>query len=118
MNKLTHQRKIWIVLLSTILLCLFIFGTNPKQLSVPFLLIPPLLIFTVLYYLSQAVLQAFTDLTKHKRKIASATLASGPVLVLLLASLGQLTVRDTLLSLLLMSGLAVYFSRAGFEPTS
>ena len=112
MNKMYRQKKLWIALLSAIFLCLFIFSTDPRKLSAPLLLVPPVLLFFVLFVFSLSVLSAFTGLPKAKQRLISGALASAPVLLLLLASLGQLTGKDTVLSLMLIGGLAVYFSRA------
>jgi hypothetical protein len=112
MNKIYRQKKLSIVLLGAIFLCLFIFSTDPRKLSAPFLLVPPVLLFIVLFGATYVLLSAFTELPKAKQRLMSGVLASAPVLLLLLASLGQLTGKDTMLSLLFIGGLAVYFSRA------
>jgi hypothetical protein len=112
MNRLYRQKKSWIVLLSTIFLCLFIFGTDPRKLSAPLLLVPPMLLFVILFVFSYMCFGAFTEVPKAKQRVMSGIVASAPVLLLLLASLGQLTGKDTLLSLLFIGGLAAYFSRA------
>ena len=112
MNKFYRQKKLSVVLLGAIFLCSFIFSTDPRKLSAPLLLVPPVLLFIVLFGLSYALLSAFTEVPKAKQRLMSGVLASAPVLLLLLASLGQLTGKDALLSLLFIGGLAIYFSRA------
>ena len=112
MNKYYRQKKLWIVTLSAIFLCLFIFGTDPRNLSPELLLVPPVLLFVILFGLTYAGLSAYTDVPKQKQRLMSGVVATAPVLLLLFASLGQLTSRDTLLSLLFVGGLAAYFSRA------
>lgn len=111
MNKLYRQKKSIIVLLGAISLCSILVGTDPRKLSAGFLLVPPILLFITLFAASLVLLQSFTDVPKPKQRITSAVIASAPVLLLLLASLGQLTGKDTLLSLLFIGGLAAYFSR-------
>jgi hypothetical protein len=120
MKKFLKQRKLVLVLISTIFLCLFVFNTNPKELSAPYLLVPPLLIFLILALLSSAALSALTALPAKKRKLVSGVIAGGPLVMLLLASLGQLTLKDTVLSLLFVAGLAAYASRAapGIQSSS
>jgi len=112
MNRLYRQKKLSIVLLSAIFLCLFIFSTDPRKLSAGLLLVPPVLLFAILFTLSLMFLSAFTNVPKAKQRITSGVIAIAPVLLMLLASLGQLTGKDTLLSLLFIGGLAAYFSRA------
>jgi FtsH-binding integral membrane protein len=112
MNKLYRQKKLLIVLLSAVFLCLFIVSTDPRKLSAPLLLVPPVLLFVVLFGISFSVLSASTKVPKVKQKLISSALASAPVLLLLLASIGQLTGKDVVLSLLFIGGLTVYFSRA------
>ncbi len=111
MSRLRRQKKLWIVLLGTIFLCLFMFGTDPRNLSTELLLVPPTLLFVILFALSQAFLGVFTEIPRLKKRLVSGAIAIAPVLLLLLASLGQLTGRDTVLSLLFVGGLAAYFSR-------
>jgi len=112
MFKLTIKKKLIVVLLGTIFLCLFIFNTDPHELSAPYLLVPPAVVLLTLYMLSQAVIEGLLSVSAPKRRIMSLILALGPVTILLLASLGQLTPRDAVLSLLLVGGLAFYASRA------
>ncbi len=111
MTKNYKQRKALIVLLSTIFLSLFMLNTNPRELSAPYLLVPPLLVFLILYLLASIGLETYTLLSKQKRKVVSGVAASGPLVLLLLASLGQLTARDSILSVLFIAGLAAYSSR-------
>ena len=117
MNRFYRQKKLILVLLGTISLCLFIFGTDPRNLSAPLLLVPPVLLFGILFGLAYAGLHAATGLPKAKQRLMSGVIASAPVLLLLFASLGQLTGKDTVLSLLFVGGLAAYFSRAAITHT-
>lgn len=111
MSKLFRKRKLLIVLLSTISLCLFIFSTDPHQLSASYLLVPPALILLILFESTDLVLGTYSNMMPAKRHLISMISALGPVMLLLLASLGQLTYRDTVLSLLFIIGLTAYFSR-------
>jgi|GEM_PF-3688466 len=116
MNKLYRQKKLWIALLGVIFLCLFIVSTDPRQLSAGLLLVPPVLLFVILFAVSLTLLRAYTEVPKARQRLASGVIAIAPVLLLLMASLGQLTGKDTLLSLLFIGGLAAYFSRAALVP--
>ena len=117
MNKFYRQKKLSIALLSAVFLCLFIFGTDPRNLSAGLLLVPPVLLIVILFAVTYAFLSAFTEVPKPKQRLMSGAVATVPVLLLLLASLGQLTGKDTLLSLLFVGGLAAYFSRAAIVHT-
>jgi hypothetical protein len=112
MNRIYRQKKLYIALLGAIFLCLFIFSTDPRNLSAPLLLVPPIVLFGVLFTVAYAVLSAYTDVPKAKQRVMSGVIAIAPVLLLLFASLGQLTGRDTVLSLLFVGGLATYFGKA------
>jgi len=112
MNKMYRQKKLFVAILGAISLCLFVVSTDPRKLSAPLLLVPPVLLFIVLFGLALSVLSAFTEVPKAKQRLMSGVLASAPVLLLLLASLGQLTGKDAVLSILFIGGLAVYFSKA------
>lgn len=117
MNKFYRQKKLYIALLGAIFLCLFIFNTDPRNLSASLLLVPPIVLFGVLYIVVYAVLRAYVDVPRSKQRVMSGVIAAAPVILLLFASLGQLTGKDTLLSLLLVGGLAAYFSRAAITHT-
>ncbi len=115
MNKLYHQKKLYIALSALLLLCLFIVSTNPQSLSAGLLVLPPVLLFVSLFAMCHAALEAFTELPRLKQRLVSVVAASAPVSMLVLGSLGQLTGKDTLLSLLFVGGLAAYFSRAALN---
>lgn len=118
MNKLYRQKKLLIALSAVILLCLFIFSTDPQELSASLLLVPPVLLFIIMFVAVYATLSAYTNVPKVKQRLVSGVVATAPVLLLLLGSLGQLTGKDTLLSLLFVGGLAAYFSRAALNHSS
>jgi hypothetical protein len=115
MNKLYQQKKLYIAVSALMLLCLYMFSTDPQKLSAGLLLVPPVLLFVSLFMFSHAVLETYTEIPKIKQRLVSGVVASAPVLMLLLGSLGQLTSKDTLLSLLFVGGLAAYFSRAALN---
>ena len=117
MNRFYRQKKLVVALLGAIFLCLFTFSTDPRNLSAPLLLVPPVVLFCILYVVVYAALRAYKDVPKAKQRLMSGVVATAPVLLLALASLGQLTGKDTLLSLLFVGGLAAYFSRAAIVHT-
>ena len=75
-------------------------------------------LFIILFLLSYALLSAYTEVPKVTKRIVSGVVATAPVLLLLLGSLGQLTGKDTLLSMLLAGGLTAYISRAALNHSS
>ena len=117
MNNLKPKHKLLVVLAGTIFLVLFITNTNPNNLSAGYLLVPPITVFLVLYVLSNFVLGYFPKLSSSKKNLMSVLMALGPMAILLLASMGQLTSRDTILSLLLMVGLTSYVFKARVKET-
>ncbi len=112
MNRIKSKSKFLVVLCGTIFLLLFIANTNPRELSAGYLLVPPLTVFLVFYNLAQIFLSAFTKMANSKKRLISLMFSLGPLAILLLASMGQLTSRDTILSIVLMIGLAFYFAKA------
>ena len=118
MNKLYRQKKLFIALTALLTLCLFVFSTDPQKLSASLLLVPPVLLFVILFVVVYATLGAYTDVPKAKQRLVSGVVATAPVILLLLGSLGQLTSKDTFLSLLFALGLATYFSRAALNHSS
>lgn len=92
----------------------FLCSTNPHQLPVPLLLVPIILLFCSLFLTSHWLLRKMRigqDMPIRKAGIIAAALAMGPVVLLALASINQLTIRDSVLSSVFVVGLAWYFLR-------
>lgn len=120
MNRLTASTRlrpalIAVTAFAALVLCLLV--TNPDSSPLIILLLPFLLLFIVLYnaliFLIGLIVPGEVS-HKHTR-MAAIILGFEPVLLLLLASINQLTVRDAILSLLLISGFAWYVNRSVFK---
>lgn len=107
-------RSLIIGIVSFVLLLLFLLITNPHKSPLIVLLIPFILLFVSLYNTILFLLNLVGrggKVVKHARPIAI-ILGLEPVLLLLLASINQLTLGDFILSLVLIGGLAWYLSRS------
>lgn len=96
---------------------LFLLGTSPDKLPLLLLLVPYVITFLailVLGRISFRITGFYDQLSSYKRNIILGTMAALPVLLLLLQSLRQLTIRDVLLVIALGVGLAFYLLRADF----
>ena len=82
-------------------LLIFLMSTDPTKLSLPLLLIPFIWIGLCLYVLIKHVLGhisgRFRRISKNRKTSIAFTLAAVPVCMLLLRSIGQLTIRDVLI---------------------
>jgi hypothetical protein len=109
------NRRLLVVVLLSIATLTYMFAANPGDLPLP-LLVVPFLLFLVIFYLVARWLLAsfFSNLDRRTQKVAGLLLASLPVLLMVLQSIGQLSVRDLLIVFVLMAGLAFYLRRADF----
>lgn len=106
-----------ITAISSIILLLLLLTTNPQKLPSALLVVPFVLLFVVIASGIPAMLGAY-GFTGQKVAKIGATVAAVPVLLLVLQSLGQLTVRDTLAVFMLFSLAYFYMSRFGMRFTS
>jgi hypothetical protein len=111
-----RYRPAVIALSSFILLICFLVLTNPKKSPLIVLLIPFVLLFMVLYNALIYILPILMphSFTRRHGKAVAIIIGFEPVLLLLLASINQLTWRDGILSFILICGFAWYLSRATF----
>lgn len=93
------------------LILLFIFTTNPATLPVPLLLLLPIMVLVTGLIIIRLVLRVFTHLSEPKIKGLGIVLAVGPTLLVILGSLGQLSIQDIALALMLVAGFAWYLKR-------
>src|SRR5688572_5909394 len=106
-----------ITALSSIILLLLLFTTDPQELPSPLLVAPFALLFILIASSVPIVLGAY-GLAGQKAAKIGATIAAMPVLLLVLQSLGQLTVRDTLAMVVLFGVAYFYMSRFGMRATN
>jgi hypothetical protein len=96
------------------ILLLLLFTTDPQKLPSAVLVIPFMLLFVVIASGVPAVLRVYGLAGQRLAKIG-ATVAVMPVLLLVLQSLGQLTVRDALAMFVLFSVAYFYMTRFGMR---
>lgn len=98
MFKKLLMNKLFLIFVSTGLLVLFVMSTDPNKISLPFVLIPFLVIGFILYHLTSLLL----NLRKQQKrtflvKTIPLSISFSGVCLLLLGSLHQLTWKDSLL---------------------
>lgn len=89
----------------------FLSLTDPAKLPLPLLVVPFLLLFVIFFV---TIRLAVKRLNRRKRLLVAAAGASLPVLLLVFQSIHQLTVKDVLIVLVLISVTMFYLSRADF----
>lgn len=92
-----------------LLLAIFLF-TDPYRLPLV-LLVLPFLLFGMGCFISLKVLLRFTPIAPGRRGVMAGILTAAILLVLLLQSIRQLSVRDLLILLALLSGVTFYVRR-------
>lgn len=108
-QKLTTLVVLWISL------PLFLMLTNPETLPLPFLLVPFLLLGFSLYKTAGLGFRVvFKERQKRRLRILAVIAAFLPTLLLILSSIGQLTIRDTSIVLGLLALLTFYLRRIDF----
>ncbi len=94
---------------------LFLMSTDPAQLPLVLIVVPFLWLFATLFATLWLVLGLLPAFQPHKRRLITAGSGSAlPVLLLVFRSMHQLTIRDILLSVVLIAVAAFYVSRADF----
>jgi len=106
-TKILHKFRIGVLIVVIVFL---LFATNPEQLPLPLLVLPFLLLFILLHTLIGLLLKKRNSGSLSKnRKIVLVTLSALPVLILILQSIGQLSIRDFLILAGLGVGIVFYF---------
>jgi hypothetical protein len=94
-----------------VLIILFL-STDPTRVSIALLIVPLLLVLVLAFEATRAlILLMKPDMPLHKRRSISVVSGIGAVMLLSLASLNQLTIKDVALSTLLILGVTWYFGR-------
>lgn len=116
MNLVIKQvQKLSILLLLWVSLPTFLLLTNPETLPLPLLILPFVLLFVALYKTAQAVLSMlFKGLSRRRVRLMSGIIALLPTLLLILASIQQLTIRDIAIVVGLIILLTFYMRRIDF----
>lgn len=107
--------KLFFAAASAVVLIGFIVLTDPRQVALPFIILPFVLIGNILYQLLAAIfLLKASNGNKYLNKIIPLSVSFIGVGLLLLQSLHQLTWRDTVLVLVFTLLLWLYIGRADF----
>ena len=100
---------------------LFLLLTNPQNLPLPLLIMPVVLLFVIIYttvYL--AIFKKYKRLNKLSKTriyVISGISALIPVLLIVLASIGQFTLRDIVLALVIVVCISWYLLKVDFLKT-
>lgn len=105
------QKKMIMLVLLCISIALFFMFSDPEQLPLVATLVPFILIFTALFVTIDISLEVFFALEKTKKRIISLVLSIMPVVLLLIQSITQLTIRDVILCTLITIIVVWYISR-------
>jgi hypothetical protein len=93
----------------------FLLMTNPEKLPLPLLILPFVLLFAALFLTARLLLRRyFANLGGRYNRGLALALATLPVLLLILQSIGQLSIRDLLITAGLLIGLVFYFRKTDF----
>jgi hypothetical protein len=112
-------QKVITLLLVWISLPVFLLVTNPETLPLPLLIIPFVLLFAVLYISAKTIIKTFLkDVPAKRRQTMAVVFALLPTLLILLASIRQLTVRDIAIIFGLLILLMFYLRRVDFLKNS
>jgi hypothetical protein len=87
------KRYIYLALASVVTLIILLFGTNPRNISSAALITPFILIFLTLFFVSSYFLR-LRGLTRRADWAIAVFITVPPTLLLVLQSIGQLTLRD------------------------
>lgn len=110
------KRSTWLTVISSTILLLFLLNTDPKSLPSIALVVPFVLLFGIL---SIGIYKTFTlyGLFAGRRFKAVLVGAAIPVVLLVLQSLGQLTIRDVMAIAAFFIVVYFYMSRFGVQST-
>jgi hypothetical protein len=108
-QKLTGLILLWVSLPA------FLLVTNPETSPLPLLIVPFILLAAALYKSAEIILRlSFNRASDQRTKITAAVVALLPTLLLILASIRQLTIRDTAIVGGLLLLLVFYMRRLDF----
>ena len=95
-----------------------VFLTNPQQLSPAWLAVPLILLFLAVFLSLKLTVERFGRQSNHgltlRSRLALIILTSFPAMLLLLQSIGQLSLRDVITLSLIVVVLGVYIAKTGF----
>lgn len=115
MNKRINKKKLVTAIFILILLIIIFASTNPANVPLFVYVLPFLGIAYLLYITVEIAARTFINrISEPKVKIIAVFGAGLPTLLLLLNSIGQLGLKDLLISAGIIIGIVFYFSRTNF----
>jgi len=117
-NKSFKIRRFIILIALYLSLPLFLFFTNPQKLPLPLVITPIVLLFLIFYatayYIIKSQFKQTKRLSKTRMIVISAIIALVPVLLIVLASIQQFTLRDIILSTVIVVCVSWYLLKVDF----
>lgn len=97
---------------------LFVFFTNPQNLPIPLLLMPIVLLFIIIYFTVYLFIMKKINrakkITRTRLYVISGIITLIPVLIIVLASINQFTLRDIILSAVIIIISSWYLLKVDF----
>lgn len=106
------KRYLFQLLFFAFVLLVLFFTTSPEDIGVGFLLMPVVLIFLIIYSCINFFLTNISKLDSRKRFLNSFTIGAGATLLIVLSSVGSLTVYDLIVVVLFIVVSAVYIRKS------
>lgn len=91
------KRNIILLILGYLVAAIFFSLVNPERLALIFILVPFLILFLLIYFTCLLILDVFFEFPTRQKRIVAIVVGIMPVLMLIIQSITQLTVRDVLL---------------------
>jgi 4-amino-4-deoxy-L-arabinose transferase-like glycosyltransferase len=117
----TRKLKIILLILLYLSLPLFIFFTNPQNLPIPLLIMPVALLFAIIFVTVHLIItrkiKRSQVMSRTRLLIISGVIAIVPVILIVLASIGQFTLRDIILASVIVIIIAWYLLKVDFLST-
>lgn len=107
---LSRTQKFTAYGIASLALPTFLLLTDPTKVPLPILMLPFVWMFLLLFIAVYMGL-GLTALPRLKKRILAAAVGGLPILLLILQSIGQLTIRDTLITVGLILGVGWYIKR-------
>lgn len=106
------KRNLFILVLGYLLALIFFTSVSPEGLPLIYILVPFFIVFILLYATVNMILATFFDISRYQKRLISLVLSIMPVLLLIIQSITQLTIRDIILCLAITVIIIWYSSRA------
>lgn len=106
------HKRITSLFIAYILVGIFFIFINPEKMKLVYIFLPFLLIFGLLYWSIDTFILVFFSLVQSQRRIVSLVLSVMPVVLLVIQSITQLTIRDVVLCMVITVIIIWYISRS------